>query len=248
MIEVKDLSFSYNGKRVIDGISFNIEKGKMVSISGPNGSGKTTLLKILARIIDYYDGEVLIEKKRIKEYTLKGISRLISYVPGEVNTPFDFKVRDIVLMGRLPYISFLGSYRNEDLEIVERVAKDIGIDLIMERYYNTLSNGEKQLVLVAQAVAQQTKIIIMDEPTSHLDIKHKINIFEFLKNESKIKGTTIIVVLHDLKLAEEFCDEVLFLKEGKLIYNILGRDIKYFTKSISSVYEIDEEIFKKYLL
>ncbi|MEF3281052.1 MAG: ABC transporter ATP-binding protein [Elusimicrobiota bacterium] len=248
MIAVNKLSFSYNGKRVLYDISFEIEEGRIISLSGPNGSGKTTLLKILSQIIKNYSGEIFIDGKNLKEYKKSEISQLISYVPSEVNTPFDFKVNDIILMGRIPYTGFLNSYSKKDYEVIKSISRDIGINHILDRYYNTLSNGEKQLVLLAQSLSQGSKIVVMDEPTSHLDIKHKVRIFEILKNEVKEKGLTVISVLHDLKLAKEFCDDVLFLKDGRLILKTRALQISENISSIASIYDIGEENCRKYIL
>lgn len=242
MIDIENLSFSYqNNNKVLDNISIRFNNG-VCGLCGPNGSGKTTLIKIIAGILKNHYGMIKIFNKDIK--SISDLSKYISYVPGEVSTPFDLSVLDVLLIARIGYLGFFKSYSKKDIDIVYEVAFDIGIENILKRKFNMLSNGEKQIVLIAQALSQKTPIILMDEPTSHLDIKYRIKIFETIKNISK--NILVISVLHDLNLAFDYCNKIVFLKKGKKVCELEDKN-SLDIKKISEIYEVDEKTISKFL-
>jgi len=246
VIEVKELYFKYNSHNVINGINYSLNYSNFIGICGPNGCGKTTFLKIISGIYKNYAGSVKVFGKNIRESTNREISKIISYVPGSVFTPFDFKVFDIILMGRILYQNFLSGYSQDDFLRVYNIATDLRIESILKRNFNSLSNGEKQVVMIAQALVQETPIILLDEPTSHLDINHKIKIFNILKSKSFKKK--IIVVLHDLKIAFDYCDRIIFMKDGNFRFEIKASELENNYKPISDIYSVNVESIKKYLL
>lgn len=216
MIKTEKVSFGYNGKNVLKDISVSVEKLDFLGIAGPNGSGKTTFLKIISGILSPTTGNVFIYEKELKEYSKLDIAKNISYVPSEIFVPFNFTVMEIVLMGRSPHLKWYENYSQKDIEIVEGVLNRMGIAHLRNRFINSLSSGEKQLVFIAQSMAQSSKILMLDEPTSHLDINYKIEIFDLLSRLRIENDLTLLVVSHDLSLLRKYCNKILMFKEGKV--------------------------------
>lgn len=237
VIKSEKVSFGYNGKNVLEDISISVEKSDFLGIAGPNGSGKTTFLKVISGILSPCTGNVFIDGKRLKEYSKLDIAKNISYVPSEIFVPFNFTVMEIVLMGRSPHLKWYEDYSKKDIEIVEWTLNKMGISHLGDRFINSLSSGEKQLVFIAQSIAQQTKILILDEPTSHLDINYKIEIFDLLSKIRTENDLTLLVVSHDLSLLKKYCNKILMFKEGKVF--LTGHPHSVFTEqNIRNAYNI----------
>ncbi|MDW7989554.1 MAG: ABC transporter ATP-binding protein [Archaeoglobaceae archaeon] len=212
MLEVKDLRYSYEKKKVLQEITFSVREGEMLFILGPNGSGKTTLLKCLNRILKS-KGAIYVEKIDIKKLSPNEIAKKMGYVPqrGDVNF---LTVFDAILLGRKPY---LGWEANEkDIGIVEETIKMLKIEHLAFKKLNELSGGELQLVLIARAFAQQPRYLLLDEPTNNLDIRNQIEVMRLVKRSVKEKGISAIVTMHDLNLALNFAEKVIFLKDGRI--------------------------------
>lgn len=215
MIEIADLKFSYE-EPVLKGININIEKGKFYSILGPNGSGKTTLLKLISKILPIEKKQIYIESKDIVNINSKMLSKRIAVVPQSTEIEFDFSVEDIVLMGRTPHISRFSTESSLDMEKAEKAMKITNTYTLRNKSIKTLSGGERQRVVVARAIAQDTDIILLDEPISHLDIHHQVEIMKQIKRLNEEKNITIIAVLHDINLAAAYSDKIILMKEGKV--------------------------------
>ncbi|MBI4656335.1 MAG: ABC transporter ATP-binding protein [Elusimicrobia bacterium] len=218
VLEVKNLSFGYNGAGVLKNVSFSLDKGDFTGILGHNGSGKSTLLKIISGILTSDSGAILLNGKPVLSYSRQETARLIGHVPSEIFVPYEFTVFETVLMGRSPYLNWWQGYGRRDFIKTHEVLERAGISHLKNRHLNSLSSGEKQLVFIAQALAQEPEILILDEPTSHLDINHKIEIFALLSGLIKEKGISVIVVTHDLNLAAGYCNKILLLRNGETIY------------------------------
>jgi iron complex transport system ATP-binding protein len=216
MIKINNLSFNYGILKVLNDISFDLEKGKLCALFGPNGSGKSTLLKCLAGLNKTNNGNILINGELLNSFNPKELAKLVSYVPQEHKPPFPFKVREIVLMGRTPHLGGFFNPSKSDLEYTEYSMDTIGITNIADRYYTELSGGQRQLVLLARSFAQNTPIMLLDEPTSALDFRNQINIWKTLKLLTG-KGKTIVVCTHDPNYVSWFCDTVAFINEGEMI-------------------------------
>ena len=212
-ININDLCFSRNGRNILKDLSFSISDGEFLGVIGPNGAGKTTLIKLVLGLLKPDSGEIYIEDKIIAEYTSKELYQKIAFVPQENNLDFPMTVLETVLLGRIPHLNRFQLENEEDYVIARRALKDADIEDFSERYANQLSAGEKQLVSIAKALAQETKFIFLDEPTSSLDVAHTIQIMEILKGLTK-NGKTIISVIHDLNIASRYCDKVLVLDSG----------------------------------
>ena len=216
-IEIQNLSFQYGSHQVLDGVTFSVSPGKFVGIIGPNGSGKTTLLKVLSRILQPTGGSVTIGGQPLAQVTQKELARTMAVVSQDTNIGYQFTVEDVVLMGRAPYLGRFQSESLEDYEIVRQALEVTGCSHLRERSITELSGGERQRVIIARALAQQPKVLLLDEPTSHLDIGYQQEILDLVKRLSTVEGLTVVAVLHDLNLAAYFCHELVLLHRGRIV-------------------------------
>ena len=238
-LTVNKLSFKYDGTQVLKDVDMEVKLGEMLSIVGPNGSGKSTLLKCINRILKTQQNTVLIDGEDTSKLNLKELSRIMGYVPQSSTNTFPFTVFDIVLMGRKPYIHW--SLSERDTEIVAEMMDYIGIGELAMRHYNEISGGEQQKVIIARALAQQPQFLLLDEPTSSLDIKHQLEILCILKSLAKTKHCSVIVAMHDLNLASRFSDRMLMLKQGS-IFTVGTPDAVLTEENIKSVYGIKTQV------
>ena len=214
MLEIKDLSAGYARRTVITDINATFKKGSLISIIGPNGSGKSTLLKAITGIIPAMSGDVFLDSVPIMELTQKQRAQKIAYLPQGKNTP-DMTVERLVLHGRFPHISYPRHYTPRDREIALDAMKKTGVDCFTERPLLELSGGMRQNAYIAMALAQDTDFILLDEPTTYLDIKNQLELIKNLKNLTD-SGKGIISVMHDLPLALSFSDEIIVINEGRI--------------------------------
>jgi iron complex transport system ATP-binding protein len=216
-LEINNLNFEYTGVKVLKDINFKIKDGEFVSIIGPNGSGKSTLLKLINNIYRPKSGNILIYGKNINKYKAKDLAKKVALVPQNININYEFSVEDIVLMGRYPYIGRFGKEGDEDYEIINESLKLTNTYSLKKRNINEISGGERQRVIIAKALAQKPSLILLDEPTSHLDINYQIEILTLLRKLNKNKGSTIILVIHDINLASRYSDNLILLNKGKVL-------------------------------
>lgn len=234
-LKVDNLSFNYYDKNIIENICLNVRKGDFIGIIGPNGSGKSTLLKNIYRALDPNSGEIELDGENLNKMSYKKSATKMGVVGQENFVPFDFSVEEIVAMGRNPYKKFFDSDTAEDKKIILESLEKIGMKDMAKRNYLQLSGGEKQRVLLARVLAQQTDFLILDEPTNHLDIYYQLQIFDLVKN----LGVTVLSAIHDLNIAALYCDFLYVLKDGKVVRygtpeEILTPDIIYDTYGIQS--------------
>jgi len=214
-IHTDNLTFGYKDRPVLHGLSLSIASGEMVGILGPNGSGKTTLLKIFSGVLRG-EGEVRIKDKHIESYHRRELSQLFAVVQQEARVNFPYSAAEIVLMGRASYHSPLALENHHDLEVA-RTSMDLTDSLAFaDRYLHELSGGEKQRVMIARALAQEPEILLLDEPSAFLDLKHQIQVFELLMRLNRERGLTIIAALHDVNLAALFFPRLLILCKGQI--------------------------------
>ncbi|MDR0539001.1 MAG: ABC transporter ATP-binding protein [Spirochaetaceae bacterium] len=229
-LHVENLAFSYNDKRAISDISLEVHKGEFVGIIGPNGSGKSTVLKNLYRALMPDAGGVLFDGKNLFAMSHREAARKIGVVGQENDVPFDFLVDEIVAMGRGPHKKLFDIDTKEDAAIIHHALEHTGMQDMAKRNYRRLSGGEKQRVLIARVIAQETDFLILDEPTNHLDISYQLQIFDFVRR----LGVTVLSAIHDLNMAALYCDRVYALKNGRLVLS--GKPEDVFTPQ--SIYEI----------
>ncbi|MGD9109488.1 MAG: ABC transporter ATP-binding protein [Phycisphaerales bacterium] len=218
IVEVDNLSFAYNADAILEGLSFSVTSGEFLAIAGPNGVGKTTLLNLLCSGLKPTAGQINIDSAKLNSYPTKELARKVAVVRQEFVPAFDFTVTEVVSMARTPYLGALGFESTTDKGIVTEALEITDTAHLATRSLGQLSGGERQRVFIARALAQSTPIIILDEPTSFLDIKHQVAIYDLLKQSQLEKGKTIIAVTHDINLAMQYCERTLLLYPGKTYY------------------------------
>lgn len=235
MIRVSGVSFRYGEQWVLSNISFCVNKGEFLGVIGPNGSGKTTLLKSLNRTLTPEEGSVFINGVGVSEIKRRELARVVSMVPQEAPLVFPFTVSELVLMGRAPYLRRFCFEGKKDHDIARRAMEMTGTLDFSGRGVSALSGGEKQRVLIARAIAQEPDVMLLDEPTSFLDIRHQIEIYDLIKGLSSRDGLTIVSVSHDINLAAHYCDRILLLNEGS-VHKVGSPEDVVTGENIESVY------------
>ena len=213
-LEIKEIQFNYGSVPVLEDISLNIRDGEVLSLVGPNGSGKTTLLKCINRILKPKRGTILVEGKDVSRVGLKELARSLGYVPQSAPSSFPLTVFEAVLLGRKPHVNWKLGER--DKEIAFGVLRLMELDDMALRLFNELSGGEKQKVLMARALSQEPQVLLLDEPTSNLDLRHQLEVLQLVIDMVKEKGLSAVMAMHDLNLASRFSSKIVMLKHGKI--------------------------------
>ena len=241
LLEIRHLEKVYeNGYHADRDVSFSIPSGKLVGLIGPNGCGKTTMMMCINKMHSATSGDILIDGESILDKTPGQIARLVSNVPAEMTASFGLTVFETVMLGRYPYLQNVWWENNEDEEIVQDALKKFGVAHLQDRALNMLSSGERQRVLIAKAYVQQPRLMLVDEPTSHLDMKYKLDVMEYLR---LLVGTdmTILVAEHDISLMARYCDLCVIMKKGQVV--AFGDPKKIITEDlIREVYEVDASV------
>lgn len=246
MMEVDKLSWKPHKEQaaILNHMTQSFDEGVFYGIMGPNGSGKTSFIRHLLRFLELQEGKIQLKKQALHSYSRKELATYISFVPQNVNLDIDFTVYEMVAMGRTPYIKRLKSLSEEDEKIIERAMQITHCKSLKDRPFSCLSGGEAQRVLVARAIAQDTKCLILDEPISHLDIRYQVEIMENLKYLNEKEGKTIIAILHDINLCAAYCKEVVLMKQGEIYASGLVEEV--LTKEhLKAVYEMEFEIYEQ---
>lgn len=238
VFEARNVVTGYDKKIIIDGIDITIPSNKISVIIGANACGKSTLLKTLARLIKPSSGDIVIDGKKITSMPSKQLAQVLGLLPQSPVVPEGITVWDLVSRGRFPYQTFLKSMSKEDMEAVEEALETMGITELANRSVDELSGGQRQRVWIAMALAQQTDILLLDEPTTYLDITYQVEILDLLTDLNRKRGTTIVMVLHDINLSARYADYIFALRKGKLIdqgspSNVITSDL------IDKVFDLD---------
>jgi iron complex transport system ATP-binding protein len=213
-IELRNVCLQYGLRDVVRDVSVQIEEGEFFVIIGPNGAGKTTLLKSITALHRLTSGEILLRQRSISEYSRKELARSLAMVPQHINAEFPFTVAETVIMGRYPHLGLLAVEGKRDLEIAEQAMAFTEVLHLADRRLGQLSGGERQRVIIARAICQQSKILLLDEPTASLDPAHQLRIMDLMERFRKQERSTIIMVSHDLNLASAYADRLMLLKDG----------------------------------
>jgi len=238
MLTTEDISFSYREKPVLENVDLQIRKGEVIGILGPNGCGKTTLLKLLNRNLHPDGGRVLMEGTDLEEISKRRIARHIAVVPQSNEIRFAFTVRDIVSMGRMPFIDRFQGESGEDTRIVDEAMEKTNIKDFADRPINTMSGGERQRAIIARALAQRPEVILLDEPTLHLDINHQFEVLDLVKELSRKEGLTVVIVSHDLPMVVKYCDRMVLIHDHKV--HAIGTPEEVLTKeNMRTVFNIE---------
>ncbi|MCL1811000.1 MAG: ABC transporter ATP-binding protein [Methanomassiliicoccaceae archaeon] len=243
ILDIDSLSYRYDNKTVLDEISLNIRGGEMIGILGPNGCGKTTLLKNLNRNLRPHGGCVMISGTDIGGISKKEIAKNMAVVPQSNEIRFAFTVKEIVGMGRMPFQESFRGETGEDMEIIDRAMEQTGLTEFADRYINTLSGGERQRAIIARAITQTPKIILMDEPTLHLDINMQFEVLDLIRRLSKENDLTVVIVSHDLPMVTRYCDRVVLIHDHKVF--AMGTPEEVLTReNMRIVFNVDAELEK----
>jgi iron complex transport system ATP-binding protein len=217
LLAAYNVTFAYGEHTVLRDIPLDLTRGDLVGLIGPNGSGKTTLLKILSGILNPARGTVTLDGQDLRALARREIARRIALVPQELNVTFAFTVREMVMLGRTPHIRALAGETRQDRAVVDAMLELTEMRDLADRLFVELSGGERQRVVIAMALAQEPQILLLDEPTVHLDINHQIEILELILKLNRARGLTVLATMHDLNLAALYFDRLALLNDGCLV-------------------------------
>lgn len=217
LFEIEQLNYHYGNTQVLHNITFHIKEGETFGVIGPNGSGKSTLIRALSGLNPPTSGKILLKGLPLRSFGSKELARQIAVLEQEGTPPLPFTVEQIVAMGRYPWLKFFSDLSPHDHEVVETVLRSLNLWDKRSRKVSSLSGGQRQLVSLARAMAQEPRILILDEPTTYLDIGHQILVMEHVRKWHAEQSITILMVLHDLNIAGQYCDRLLLLDQGKQI-------------------------------
>ena len=241
LLEIRNLNKYYDdGYHAVKNVSFSIPSGKLVGLIGHNGCGKTTMMRCINRMHEFQSGDILIDGESVKDKSVSEIAKRVSNVPAELRNSFGLTVYETVMLGRYPYLKNMWWETAEDETIVMDTMKKFGVYHLMDKQLNMLSSGEMQRVLIAKAYVQEPRLMLVDEPTSHLDMKYKLNVMEYLRAMVK-KDMSILVAEHDISLMARYCDLCVIMKRGELV--AFGDPKKIITEElIEDVYEVSSSV------
>ncbi len=248
-VKVENISFSYGKLQVLDDVTINVKEGEIVCLLGPNGSGKSTLLKCILGVLKPQRGRIIINGSEISDLDPLEIAKLIGYVPQVIEQTFPMTVFETILTGRLPHLTWMPKL--SDLEAVRSVMKILNIEELAWKSLNELSGGQRQKVLLAMALVKEPSILLLDEPTSNLDLNNQLEVMDVISDLVRNQGVTAIVALHDLNLALRYADKVVVMKDGKVVVNgkpieVLKEDVIERVYGVKAVVKRENEL--KYVI
>ncbi len=241
-IRAKSISIAYGQNTIIHDLSCQIQTGKLTVLVGPNGSGKSTILKSFARIIPILSGQVLLDDEDVHKTATRAIAKKIAFLPQGSITPEGISVHELVAQGRYPHQSLFNQWSYEDEQAVENALEMTSLKELAQKPVSSLSGGQRQRVWIAMILAQETDTLLLDEPTTFLDLKVQIELLSLLKNIAYEHGKTILAVLHDLNVAAAFADQMIMLRKGK-IYTYGGIKDVFTSENLKHVFDLDAKIY-----
>lgn len=241
-LKVENLDVNYGDKRVVKDVSFDIDSGKIVTIIGPNGSGKSTLIKAVGRCLKPAGGNIYLDGSNIRNMNTKVIAQKLAILPQIKNIASDISVEELVSYGRYPHLKFRRRLNKKDMDIVDWALEKTDLVPLRKRFVTTLSGGEEQRAWLAMSLAQRPEVLLLDEPTTFLDISYQVEILELVKELNKTMGLTVVMVLHDLNQAARYSDTILVVKDGRL-WNQGTPDKVMNKRLLREVFRIEVDIY-----
>ncbi len=217
LIQAHKLAFSFDSTPIIKDASLTLNPGEFVGLIGPNGAGKTTLLKMLGGLLKTGEGDLILMDKPLASYTSQGIAQIVAHVPQSTAMDFAFTVRELVLMGRSPHLGRFAWEGSADHAIADSALARMNLSDLAGRFITTLSGGERQRAFIARALAQEPQVLLLDEPTANLDVRHQLDVLETVVRLVAEEGLGVVAALHDLSLAAQFCDRLILLDSGRVL-------------------------------
>ncbi|MFD2638016.1 ABC transporter ATP-binding protein [Piscibacillus salipiscarius] len=243
MLEIINVSKQVDGKPILENINLNVQKGKCIGLIGPNGAGKSTIIKLISALEKPSSGQINFMGKNVQGWSVKKLAKHMAVLTQEGLAPYPITVYDSVLMGRYPHLGFFQRESKHDHDLVSNVLQITGLSNLRDQLIDTLSGGERQRVAIAKAMVQQPQLLLLDEPTTFLDIGHQMNILRLVQDWQKREGLTVIMVLHDLNLAAQFCDELVLMDHGKIVRTGSSEQI-IAKETLENVYHAHPEIVR----
>ncbi|MSQ48445.1 MAG: heme ABC transporter ATP-binding protein [Deltaproteobacteria bacterium] len=238
VLNCEQVSFAYGAVEVLSAISCEVAAGKILGLLGPNGSGKSTLMRLMSGVRVPRVGRVIYDGRDLRTHSRDELARAIAVVPQETAIELPFSVLEVVLMGRSPYLGKFGFESAHDLAVAQQAMEHTGVAGLATREVHALSGGERQRVILARALAQEPRVLLLDEPTAFLDIKHQVAVYDLMKQLSREQGLAVVAILHDLNLAALYCDRLMLLKAGHTFCQGTPEQVLTYA-NIKSVYETE---------
>ncbi len=240
VLRIENLCMNFEDHKAVRNVSYSLPKGKLVGLIGPNGCGKSTMMKCICKVHQMTSGKIYVGGQDISDLKPADVSKLVASVPAEAGQTFGMTVMDMVMLGRYPFVDRIWWETEEDERVVREALRTFGIDHLRRKKVSTLSSGERQRALIAKAYVQQPILMLVDEPTSHLDMKYKLDVMEYLQNMAR-NDMTVLVAEHDISLMARYCDLCVIMKKGQIVN--IGDPKQVVTESlIRDVYEVDARV------
>ncbi len=237
MMEIRDLRISFDDFEALHGVTFDVPKGKLVGLIGPNGCGKSTMMKCISKLHTHWTGNITIDGEDTSKMRPPDVAKVVANVPAEVGSIYGMSVMDMVMLGRYPFVNRVWWESEEDEKVVREALQTFGLDHYRRKQVSLLSSGEKQRTLIAKAYVQNPKVMLVDEPTSHLDMKYKLEVMEYLQKMAR-NDMTVMVAEHDISLMARYCDMCIIMKKGSIV--TIGDPKEVITEDlIREVYEVE---------
>lgn len=240
MLQIDNIHFAYRGQKILDGLTMHVGDGEIVGLVGPNGAGKTTLLRLVSGVLEPDAGWIVIGRADVATVSSGERAKLVAVVPQDPQLPLSFRVLDLVMMGRNPHLRLLQWEGEDDLETASRAMSLTNVEHLADRTLQTLSGGERQRAVVAMALAQEAPLLVMDEPTSSLDLSHQTSVLDMIADVQDKRGGAVLIAMHDLTLAAQYCDRLVMLSQGRAFAEGPPGDVLT-AENVGAVY--DTEVF-----
>ena len=243
MLQIKGVSFQHTSSFQLDSVDLHIKEGEIVSLIGPNGSGKSTLLRLISRLITPDQGSVVLDGEEIAKMKSLDVAKKLAMLPQMNDHQLDVTVRELVEFGRYPHKGSYGRLNADDYEIIDWALEVTGLSHMKDRVLSSMSGGERQRAWIAMAIAQRPKVLLLDEPTTYLDIAHQLEVMELVRELNEQFGMTVVMVLHDINQAAQYSDRLVVLKKGNICYDGIPQCVMC-KEMFQSIFEIDAEIYR----